>query len=156
MKKHLAFSLILVIVLSLLALTGCNKAGSGKYELALVTDLGTIDDKSFNQGSWEGLKAYAEDHKKTYQYYKPAEGTNAAYLEAIDLAIKGGAKVVVTPGYLFEVPVFEAQTKYPDTRFILIDGEPQRRLLGIQTGSQCTEYPVCRAGGWVLCRLCRS
>lgn len=124
MKKHLAFSLILVIVLSLLALTGCNKAGSGKYELALVTDLGTIDDKSFNQGSWEGLKAYAEDHKKTYQYYKPAEGTNAAYLEAIDLAIKGGAKVVVTPGYLFEVPVFEAQTKYPDTRFILIDGEP--------------------------------
>ncbi len=26
------------------------------YEIALVTDLGTIDDKSFNQGAWEGLK----------------------------------------------------------------------------------------------------
>lgn len=33
-------------------------AASGGYELALVTDLGTIDDKSFNQGAWEGLKKY--------------------------------------------------------------------------------------------------
>ena len=124
MKKYLSIALILAVVLSLVTLAGCNKAGAGKYELALVTDLGTIDDKSFNQGSWEGLKAYAVDHKKTYQYYQPAEGTTAAYLEAIDLAIKGGAKVVVTPGYLFEVPIFEAQTKYPETRFVLIDGEP--------------------------------
>ncbi|MGI6577114.1 MAG: BMP family lipoprotein [Eubacteriales bacterium] len=124
MKKYLAFTLILAIVLSLLTLAGCNKAGSNKFELALVTDLGTIDDKSFNQGSWEGLKAYAEDHDLKYQYYQPAEGTNAAYLEAIDLAIKGGAKVVVTPGFLFEVPIYEAQKIHPETMFILIDGEP--------------------------------
>jgi basic membrane protein A len=92
--------------------------------LALVTDLGTIDDKSFNQGAWEGLKKYATEKNLTYQYYQPAEGTNAAYLEAIGLAIKGGAKVVVTPGFLFEVPIYEAQTKYPDVKFILLDGEP--------------------------------
>lgn len=121
MKRIL--SLILVFSLALTMLAGCGLGKSG-YELALVTDLGTIDDKSFNQGSWEGLKKYAEEHKKTYQYYQPAEGTNAAYLEAIDLAIKGGAKVVVTPGYLFEVPIYEAQTKYPEVKFVLIDGEP--------------------------------
>ena len=38
---------------------------SGGYELALVTDLGTIDDKSFNQGAWEGLKKYAEENSIT-------------------------------------------------------------------------------------------
>ena len=35
------------------------------YELALITDVGTIDDKSFNQGSWEGLEAYAKDNNLT-------------------------------------------------------------------------------------------
>ncbi|MGI6084616.1 MAG: BMP family lipoprotein [Acetivibrionales bacterium] len=121
MKKALLLVLVFSLVLTMFA--GCGSGKSG-YELALVTDLGTIDDKSFNQGSWEGLKKYAEEHKKTYQYYQPSEGTNAAYLEAIDLAIKGGAKVIVTPGFLFEVPIYEAQTKYPDVNFILLDGEP--------------------------------
>jgi len=40
------------------------------------------------------------------------------------LAVDGGAKVVVTPGFLFEVAVYEAQTKYPDVKFILLDGTP--------------------------------
>ena len=40
--------------------TSSSKGGAEGYELALVTDLGTIDDKSFNQGAWEGLKKYAE------------------------------------------------------------------------------------------------
>jgi len=120
MKKLLV--LCLVLALSLTMLAGCGK-GSG-FELALVTDLGTIDDKSFNQGSWEGLKKYATEHNKTYQYYQPSEATNAAYLEAIDLAVKGGAKVIVTPGFLFEVPVYMAQTRYPDVKFVLLDGEP--------------------------------
>lgn len=44
MKKLLV--LCLVLALSLTMLAGCGK-GSG-FELALVTDLGTIDDKSFN------------------------------------------------------------------------------------------------------------
>ncbi len=121
MKKILSIALVLSFVLAMFVGCGLGKSG---YELALVTDLGTIDDKSFNQGSWEGLKKYAEEHKKTYQYYQPSEGTNAAYLESIDLAIKGGAKVIVTPGFLFEVPIYEAQTKYPEVKFILLDGEP--------------------------------
>lgn len=99
-------------------------ASDGGYELALITDVGTIDDKSFNQGSWEGLNKYAEDNDITCKYYKPAEKSDEACLNAIDLAVKGGAKVIVTPGFLFEVPVFEAQTKYPDVTFIVIDAAP--------------------------------
>ncbi|MEG0018210.1 MAG: BMP family ABC transporter substrate-binding protein, partial [Hydrogenoanaerobacterium sp.] len=44
-------------------------ADDGKFELALITDIGTIDDKSFNQGAWEGLKKYAEENKVTHKYY---------------------------------------------------------------------------------------
>lgn len=93
-------------------------------EIAMITDKGTIDDKSFNQGTWEGVQKYAEDNGIVCQYYKPSEVSDAAYLETIGLAIQGGAKVVVCPGYLFEVAIYEAQTQYPDVKFILLDGEP--------------------------------
>ena len=104
--------------------TSVKSDSSDGYELALVTDLGTIDDKSFNQGAWEGMKKYAEENKISYKYYQPQEGTTDSYLETIGLAIEGGAKLVVCPGYLFEEPVFLAQDQYKDIHFILLDGEP--------------------------------
>jgi len=142
MRKVISITLILAMILSLAALAGCNASKSSGYEIALITDLGSIDDKSFNQGSWEGVKKYAEEKKITYQYYKPAEGTNAAYIEAIELAIKGGAKIVVTPGYLFEVPIYEVQSKHPNIRFILLDGEPH---------TEDVENPVYKTESNTLC-----
>ena len=94
-------------------------------EIAMITDVGTIDDKSFNQGTWEGVKQYAEENGISHKYYKPAEKTTDAYVDAIDLAITGGAKIVVCPGYLFEPAIFVEQDKYPDIKFVLIDGRPQ-------------------------------
>jgi len=98
--------------------------GSGGYEIALVTDLGTIDDKSFNQGAWEGVEAYGDEFGVSYKYYQPTEKTTAAYVETIGLAVEGGASVVVCPGFLFEPAVYEVQDTYPEVNFILIDGEP--------------------------------
>lgn len=104
--------------------TAKKSDSSNGYEIALVTDLGTIDDKSFNQGAWEGMKKYAEEKGISYKYYQPQEGTTDSYLETIGLAIEGGAKLVVCPGFLFEEPVFLAQDQYKDVHFILLDGEP--------------------------------
>jgi basic membrane protein A len=94
------------------------------FELALITDLGTIDDKSFNQGAWEGLVQYAQENNITHKYYQPTEQSDDAYLNAIDLAVTGGAKLIVTPGFLFEVPIYIAQERYPDVHFVLLDGVP--------------------------------
>ena len=101
-----------------------NEESADGYEVALVTDIGTIDDKSFNQGAWEGVEKYGEEKGVSYKYYKPVEKTTVAYEDTMKLAIEGGAKVVVCPGYLFEQAVYDLQTEYPDTKFILIDGEP--------------------------------
>jgi len=123
MKKTLLVLLTLFVLFS-----GCSaqkkQKNTGKFDLALVTDLGTIDDKSFNQGSWEGLVRYAKEKGISHKYYQPAEQSNDAYLTAIDLAVRGGAKIIVTPGFLFETPVFLAQDRYPDVNFILVDGVP--------------------------------
>lgn len=128
MKRVLSLILLSAMLLTAAA---CSNSGGGAsnnaadtYELALVTDIGTIDDKSFNQGSWEGLKQYADEHNITSKYYQPTEQSTDAYLSTIELAIKGGAKVVVTPGYLFEPAIFQAQDIYSEVTFILIDGYP--------------------------------
>lgn len=100
------------------------ESADGTYEIALVTDVGNIDDKSFNQGSWEGVQEYAEANGKTYNYYRPSEDSAEARIETIKAAIDKGAKVVVCPGYLHEDTVFAVQNEYPDVQFLLLDGEP--------------------------------
>jgi basic membrane protein A len=117
---------LLLLVASLVLVFGLAACGEEKdtYEIAMITDSGTIDDESFNQGTWEGITEFCDDNDLTYKYYKPLEVSDDAYLDAIELAIEGGAKVVVTPGYLFETSVFAAQDLYPEVYFILIDGVP--------------------------------
>ena len=82
--------------------------------LYLVTDLGTIDDKSFNQGSFEGLQKLAGELGLKANYLKPAGEGDQIYLQAVEQTIADGAKVVVTPGFLFIGAVGTAQSKYPD------------------------------------------
>ncbi len=123
MKKVLCIVLSLACLFSLVGFAAADE-GSGGYELALVTDVGTIDDKSFNQGSWEGVKQYGDENGVSYKYYQPAEKTDDSYIETIELAIAGGAKVVVCPGFLFQTAVFVSQNAHPDVSFILLDADP--------------------------------
>jgi basic membrane protein A len=123
--KKLTIVCAALFAVSLAVFTGCAKKEKGAtVELALITDSGTINDKSFNQGAWEGLVKYAEENKIPYKYYQPAEVSDDAYLATIDLAVTGGAKVIVTPGFLFETAVFVAQDRYTEAKFILVDGSP--------------------------------
>ena len=98
--------------------------GDATYEIALVTDVGNIDDKSFNEGTWNGVKAYAEANGVSFNYYRPSEDSTEARIETIKSSIEKGAKVVVCPGYLFEDAIFDVQGQFPDVQFLLIDGEP--------------------------------
>lgn len=104
------------------ALVSCGQTKT--YEIALITDVGNIDDKSFNEGAWNGVKEYAEANEKTYQYYRPAEDTTDARVETMKTAIEKGAKVVVCPGYLFEEAIYLVQDEYPEVAFLILDGEP--------------------------------
>ena len=128
MKRVFALLLAFVLVFGLVACGGGEKeepVAEETYKIAMITDIGSIDDKSFNQGTWEGVVAYAEANNITHKYYKPTEQSTDAYLAAIQLAVEGGAEVVVTPGFLFEEPIYLAQDLYEDVTFILIDGNPR-------------------------------
>lgn len=98
----------------------------GKYEIAFVTDIGQLLDKSFNQGTWEGVKKYAYDNEKSYKYYQPANGNQATDTDrfnAMRAAATAGARVVICAGYLQEEALKRAATEFPEVKFIFIDGQ---------------------------------
>ena len=97
----------------------------GTYELAFVTDVGMLKDKSFNEGTWNGVKLYAYEHGLSYKYYQPANGNEATdddRYDAMKAAAEAGAKVVVCAGYLQETALRRAAVDFPDTMFVFIDG----------------------------------
>ena len=142
MKKILAVLLVLVMALSLAA---CGSSGEetaatgadaiademtssdGKYQVAFVTDVGQLKDKSFNQGTYDGVKLYADANGKSYKYYQPANGNEATDEDRVDafrLACDNGAEVVVAAGFLQEAALRTAAAEYPDVNFVFIDGYP--------------------------------
>ena len=97
----------------------------GKYELAFVTDVGQLRDGSFNQFTWNGVKAYAYENDLSYKYYQPANGnqaTDADRYDAMKNAADAGAKIIVAAGFLQEKAIRDAAAAYPDVHFIFIDG----------------------------------
>lgn len=156
MKKLFALVLALVLSLSLVACgsTGTTPSGStndsstqepsgttnpaddipdtmtssdGKYQVAFVTDVGQLKDKSFNQGTFDGVKLYANANGLSYKYYQPANGSEATdddRYDAMKAAVEGGAEVVVCAGYLQEAALRKAALEFPDTPFVFIDGYP--------------------------------
>ena len=142
MKKILAMLLVLVMVLSLAACGKKDAAASanpadaipdemtsadGKYNIAFVTDVGQLKDKSFNQGTYDGVKLQAKENDESYKYYQPANGDQATdddRVDAMELACENGAEVVVAAGYMQEGALRAAAIANPDVKFIFIDGYP--------------------------------
>ena len=115
MKKFFAVLLAAVMIL------GCVSALAEGEKIALVTDVGTIDDESFNQACWQAVEAFAIENDVEYTYYQPNADSLDARLMSIDQAVTEGASVIVMPGYLFGATLVTAQDKYPDVKFIAVD-----------------------------------
>lgn len=100
-------------------------SADGKYEIAFVTDVGQLKDKSFNQGTWEGIKKYASENGKSYKYYQPANGDQATdedRYNAMKSAADNGAKIIVAAGYLQGTALAKAAEEFTDVKFVFIDG----------------------------------
>ena len=92
-----------------------------KTDVAFVTDVGNIDDQSFNQYTWQGVQDFCAANGLNANYYRPTEDSDAARIEQMDNAVADGAKAIVVAGFLFGSSVAEAQEKYPDVQFLALD-----------------------------------
>ncbi len=120
MKKVFAVLLAVCLVLPAFAGGSGEKAGS-ELMLGMVTDSGTIDDRSFNQGTYEGVKKAADELGLQCTYLRPSGTTTTDYLTAISDLYDNGYRFIACPGYLFAEAVSQAQSMYPDLMLIIID-----------------------------------
>ncbi|MDR1107360.1 MAG: BMP family ABC transporter substrate-binding protein [Treponema sp.] len=124
MKKNAVF---LILALALLALT-CKKenAGPGQQESApeavkigLVTDVGGVNDQSFNQSAWEGLQRLGKDTGANVRYIESRDESN--YIPNIDTFVDGQYDLIWGVGFMLGDAFAQAGKDYPDNQFAIID-----------------------------------
>lgn len=135
MKKFFRIALIAMLAIALVGCTsnetptGTDTPTTGGTEqtasinVGFVTDTGGIDDKSFNQTSYEGIKRFASENGLV-------EGTNFSYLQSsgeeqyvpnLSQFAEEGVDLVAAAGYLFQGAIEEVAKAYPDVNFLVID-----------------------------------
>ena len=139
-KKMLAVLLAGAMVASLTACGGSNSAdtadttkteesGDGaeaadtkdasEFKVGLITDVGGVNDGSFNQSSWEGLERAGEELGVTVNYLESA--TDADYKPNMETFIDEDYDLIISVGYMLADATREAAEANPDTKFAIID-----------------------------------
>src|SRR5690554_4293461 len=121
LKKIFSIGLTLLLVTAVFA-GGAKDSKSGALKVGMVTDAGTIDDKSFNQGTWEGVVKATKELGLESRYLKPTGTTEADYIKEISNLYDAGYRLIICPGFKFETALFIAQDRYTDANFAIIDG----------------------------------
>ncbi len=143
MKKLNKFMILLVIGSMLLAAcaksaapTEAPKAADCKSAdvlcVGLVTDVGEVDDKSFNQSAWEGVQKAEKELGATVKYIETKDAKD--YAANIDLFVKDGYDIIVTVGFAMGEATVTAAKQYPDVKFIGVDqfqGETVPNVIGL-------------------------
>ena len=135
--KKLKIGKTLTVVLAVVTLLGaCGKStdntknDSGNkanaFSVGMVTDIGGVDDKSFNQSAWEGLKAFGKANNMTkgrdgYDYLQST--SDADYVTNLNTLSRQGFDLVFGIGFLMQNAVDEVAKQQKDTNFAIIDSE---------------------------------
>lgn len=99
------------------------KATGGK--IAYVTDVSQMEDGTFNQTVYDGIRLYANSAGVTYSYYIAQEDSPEEYERLVEEAISTGGKLIVSSGVHFEQAIGAYQYQYPNVYFLMIDGTPK-------------------------------
>jgi len=125
MSKKL-FVILSLLVLVSLALVGCASeaseadcASEDVFCVGLVTDVGEVDDKSFNQSAWEGVQAAEDEMGAIVNYVETKDGKD--YGPNIALFADKNYDVIVTVGFAMGEATGIAAIEYPDIDFIGVD-----------------------------------
>ncbi|UII57471.1 BMP family protein [Cytobacillus spongiae] len=131
-KRKLGLALSLVLAAGTI-LGACGKdegkeeGGASKdapdFKVGLVTDTGGVDDKSFNQSAWEGLKKFGDEYSleegKGFRYLQSEK--EADYIPNLGKFADGGYDLTFAAGFLLEDAVQTAAEQNTEAHFALID-----------------------------------
>ena len=123
MKKILALVLALCMIFALAACGGSSSGSApaaAKIKVGMVTDVGGVNDQSFNQFAWAGLQALAAEDSSFEVNYLESK-TDADYQTNINTFIDEGYDLVITVGYMLADATRDAAQNNPDQKFAIID-----------------------------------
>ena len=115
MKKILAMALVLCMMFAMCATAS---AADAKIKVGMVTDVGGVNDKSFNQLAWEGLQALDPD---AFEVNYLESKTDADYLTNINTFIDEKYDLIISVGYMLADTTREAAMDNPDQKFAIVD-----------------------------------
>jgi len=105
------------------AMTGTTPttgASTGKkLKVGLVTDVGSVNDKSFNQSSYEGVLQAQKELGADIKYLQPKDATE--YSKLIDQFVQESYDVIVTVGFALADATTAAAKANPNVKFIGVD-----------------------------------
>lgn len=130
--------LLIALALLLVAVVPLASAQDEIERVCLVTDVGRVNDGTFNQFAYEGMLAAAEDYGLETNYIETTAQTD--YANNIGTCVDEEFDVIVTVGFLIEDATYAAAQENPDINFIGVDqlfGETEDQpalpnLVGIQ------------------------
>ena len=93
-------------------------APAEKVKIGMVTDVGGVNDKSFNQTSWEGLQALDPE---VFEVNYLESKTDADYQTNINTFVDEGYDLIICVGYMLADATREAAEANPDQLFAIID-----------------------------------
>ncbi|HEX9016503.1 MAG TPA: BMP family ABC transporter substrate-binding protein [Chloroflexota bacterium] len=89
------------------------------FKVGLVTDVGKVDDKSFNQSAWEGVQKVQKDMGADVKYIETTDPKD--YQKNIAQFGDAGYDVIVTVGFALGEDTYAAAKKYKNIKFIGVD-----------------------------------
>jgi len=121
-----SYVLLVILILAAILLAACQPQAAEAdckseevFCVGLVTDVGEVDDKSFNQSSWEGVKRAEAELGAKVDFIETKDAKD--YATNIGLFADQGYDVIVTVGFALGQATVEAADKYPDVKFIGVD-----------------------------------
>ena len=100
-----------------------SESSDSAVKAAIITDVGGVDDRSFNQSAWEGLTAWGEENglkeNTDYTYFQSASESD--YVTNLDSAVSGGYNLVFGIGFALESAIAEVAPNNPDTKYVIVD-----------------------------------
>ncbi|PJF44734.1 MAG: BMP family ABC transporter substrate-binding protein [Phototrophicales bacterium] len=100
------------------AVLTCYNLDLSGIRVGLVTDVGRVDDGSFNESAWNGLLA-VERCGAEVDFIETQSSTD--YADNIAEFAEDGYDIIVTVGFALGEATVEAAAAYPDVRFIGVD-----------------------------------
>ena len=137
-KRKIGLALSLVLAAGTI-LGACGKSDDNKgndtakngdkkaaFSVAMVTDVGGVDDKSFNQSAWEGLQKFGQDNgmKKGVGGYDYLQSkSDADYSTNLNTLARQKFDLVFGIGFMMQGAVDEIAKQQKDKHFAIVDSE---------------------------------